>query len=164
MRRLRSLVGRFWVDALILAAMAGLLSIAARAPDPNGALGPPWVDLLIALGFTVPLLFRHRLPMGAPLLAIAVVSARLLRRCGFLDNAFPAYLMALGIAVWFGMRPNRRDAIAGVVALQVVSVVITTERLRKPNSISDYFWSLVTFTIAWIIGFALGEKASGRPT
>jgi len=156
-RRLRSLVGRFWVDALILAAMAGLLSIAARAPDPNGALGPPWVDLLIALGFTVPLLFRHRFPMGAPLLAIAVVTGGSFADAGYLDNAFPAFLVALGIAVWFGMRPSRRDAIAGLVALQAVSIVITLND-SKTNSIGDYFWSLITFSIAWIIGLVLGGR------
>ena len=76
---------------------------------------------------------------------------------GYLDNAFPAFLVALGIAVWFGMRPNRRDAIAGLVALQAVSVVITLND-SKTNSIGDYFWSLITFSIAWIIGLVLGGR------
>ena len=157
MRRLRSLVGRFWVDALILVAMGGLLSIAARAPDPAGAKGPAWVDVLITLGFTVPLFFRRRFPMGAPLLATAVVAGGSFADAGFLDNAFPAFVTALGIAVWFGMRPNRRDAIVGFAALQVVSVIITLND-SQTNSIGDYFWSLVTFSIAWIIGLVLGGR------
>ena len=157
MKRLRSLVRLLWVDALILGAMAGMLSIAARAPDPKGAEGPAWVDLLIALAFTLPLFFRRRFPMGAPLLAIAVVVGGSFADAGYLDNAFPAFLTALGIALWFGLRPERRDAIVGFVALQVISVIIT---LNDPStqSVSDYFWSLVTFSIAWVIGLALGGQ------
>ena len=142
---------------LIVGAAAGLLSIAARAPDPEGAAGPAWLDVLIAVAFVVPLFFRRRWPMAAPLVAIAVVFAGAFLDVGFFDNAFPAYLIALGIAVWFGMRPNRREAIAGWAALQTVSVVLTY-RDPQTQSASDYFWSLITFTIAWIIGFALGER------
>ena len=146
-----------WVDALLVGALAGLLSIAARAPDPKGAHGPVWVDVLISLGFVAPLFFRRRWPMGAPLVAIVVVGSTTFADRGFVDNAFPAYLIALGIAAWFGMRPNLRQAIGGWVALQAVSVVIT---LNDPQtqSIGDYFWSLITFTVAWIIGFALGGR------
>jgi signal transduction histidine kinase len=155
--RVKRIVGRFWVDALILGATAGLLSIAARAPDPEGANGPVWVDVLIAVAFVVPLFFRRRWPMGAPLVSIGVVLAGAFADDSYLDNALPAYLIALGIAVWFGMRPKRREAIAGWAALQIVSVVLT---LHDPQtqSASDYFWSLITFSIAWIIGFALGER------
>jgi signal transduction histidine kinase len=155
--RVKRIVGRFWVDALILGATAGLLSIAARAPDPEGANGPVWVDVLIAVAFVVPLFFRRRWPMGAPLVSIGVVLAGAFADESYFDNALPAYLIALGIAVWFGMRPKRREAIAGWAALQIVSVVLT---LHDPQtqSASDYFWSLITFSIAWIIGFALGER------
>ncbi|HSS75095.1 MAG TPA: histidine kinase, partial [Gaiellaceae bacterium] len=157
MNRVKPIVSRFWVDVLIVGAAAGLLSIASRAPDPGGAAGPAWLDILFAVAFVVPLFFRHRWPMGAPLVAIAVVFAGAFADTGFFDNAFPAYLTALGIAVWFGMRPNRPEAIAGWAALQIVSVVLTY-RDPQTEQLSDYFWSLVTFTIAWIIGFALGER------
>jgi len=156
-RRVTSLVSRFWVDALILASTAGLLSIAARAPDPDGAQGPAWADILLTVAFVAPLLFRRRWPMAAPLVSVGVVLVSAFIDVGFFDNSFPAYLTALGIAVWFGMRPNRYEAIAGWAALQIVSVVLT---LRDPQtqSAGDYFWSLVTFTVAWVIGFALGER------
>jgi signal transduction histidine kinase len=155
--RLSSLARRFWVDALILAAMAGLLSIASRAPDPKGAEGPAWLDVLITIGFLFPLFFRRRFPMGAPLAAIAVVTASSFADAGFIDNSFPAYLAALGIAVWFGMRPDRGQAIAGWAALQITSVIVT---LNDPQTqaIGDYFWSVVTFSVAWILGFALGGR------
>jgi signal transduction histidine kinase len=155
--RLRSLIARFWVDALILAAMAGLLSIAARAPDPKGAEGPPWLDVLITLGFLCPLFLRRRFPMRAPLTAAAVVTATSFADGGFVNNAFPAFLVALGISAWFGMRPDRRAAVAGWVAIQATSVVVTAN--ETPSApVGDYVWSLVTFSVAWIVGFALGGQ------
>ena len=36
--------------------------------------------------------------------------------------------------------------------------MVLTLRDPQTQAASDYFWSLVTFTIAWIIGFALGER------
>ena len=99
MNQVKSVVGRFWVDVLIVGAAAGLLSIASRAPDPQGAGGPAWLDVLLAVAFVVPLFFRRRWPMAAPLVAIAVVFGGAFADVGFFDNAFPAYLIALGIAV-----------------------------------------------------------------
>ena len=39
MSRLLSLARGVWVDALLVGALAGLLSIAARAPDPRERTG-----------------------------------------------------------------------------------------------------------------------------
>jgi signal transduction histidine kinase len=155
--RISSFARRFWVDALILGAIAGCLSIAVRAPDPNGAEGPTWLDVLITIGFLCPLFFRRRFPMAAPIAAAAVVTASSFADPGFVDNSFPAYLAALGIAAWFGMRPDRRQAIAGLAVLQITSAIVT---LNDPQtqSTGDYVWSLVTFSVAWILGFALGGR------
>jgi signal transduction histidine kinase len=155
--RLWSLARRFWVEALLLLALGVTLKIAAGAPDPEGAKGPVWVDVLITLGFIGPLFFRRRWPMGAPLVSIVVVGATSFADAGFLDNNFAAFLVALGISAWFGMRPDRRQALLGWAALQVTSAVMT---FNDPHtqSIGDYFWSLITFSVAWIIGFALGQR------
>jgi signal transduction histidine kinase len=157
MTRLAWLVRRFWVDALILASAAGSLSIAARAPDPKGALGPPWLDVLITIGFLGPLFFRRRFPMAAPMTAAVVVTATSFADGGFVNNSFPAFLTALGISAWFGMRPDRRAAIAGWAVFQVTSVVVTANDPRAAPT-GDYIWSFVTFSIAWIVGFALGGR------
>jgi len=155
--RLSSLARRFWVDALIVAAIAGLLSIALRAPDPNGADGPPWLDVVITFGFLCPLFFRRRFPMGAPLTSAAVVVAASFADGGFLNNSFVSFLVALGISAWFGMRPDRRDAVIGWLAMQLTSVVVG---LNDPHStpVGDYVWTFITFSIAWVIGFALGGR------
>jgi signal transduction histidine kinase len=134
-----------------------MLSIAVRAPDPKGAGGPVWADVLIAVAYIGPLFFRRRWPMGAPLASISVIVWSSFVDPGYGDNAFPAFLVALGIAAWFGMRPERRQAIGGLAALQVAAVISTFEDPHT-QSTGDYFWSFLTFSVAWIIGFALGER------
>ena len=115
MSRLISLVRRFWVDALILVGIGVSLGIAAKGPDPKGAEGPIWLDVLITLAFFCPLFFRRRFPMAAPLVSIVVVAASSFADAGFIDNNFAAFLAALGISAWFGMRPDLRQAIGGLV-------------------------------------------------
>ena len=64
MIRVTSLVRRFWVDALLVAAIAGATSVAVRSHGtPDGPEGPLWLDLLIILGFWGPLFFRRRFPI-----------------------------------------------------------------------------------------------------
>jgi signal transduction histidine kinase len=153
--RLSSLVHRFWVDALIAAAMIGLLSISIRAPDSGGAEGPAWLDVLITLGVCGPLFFRRRFPMGAPLTTLALVLAGSFLDTGLINNAFPLFLLALGISAWFGMRPDRREAIGGWAALQTVAILSSIVD-RSPAG--DYVWTFLTTSIAWIVGFALGSR------
>jgi signal transduction histidine kinase len=157
MSRLTSFVSRFWVDALILVGIGTSLAIAAKGPDPEGAEGPIWVDVLITLAFFCPLFFRRRFPMGAPLVALVAVGASSFADAGFLDNNFAAFVAALGISAWFGMRPDLRQAIGGLVAMQAISAVIT---YNDPHTQSggDYVWSLITFTIAWVVGFAYAQR------
>src|SRR5581483_880172 len=104
-----------------------------------------------------PLFFRRRFPMGAPLVTLVVVATTSFADGGFLDNSFVAYLTALGISAWFGMRPDRRHAIAGWAALQVVSVIVTANDPRG-SPVGDYLWTAITFTVAWTVGYALGHR------
>ena len=156
MTRLSSLVRRFWVDALLLAALAGLLSISVRAPDPKGAEGPAWLDVLITIAFVGPLFFRRRFPMAAPLASAAVIVVSSFFDGGFVNNGLPIFLVALGISAWFGLRPDRRQAIAGWAALQVTAVIVGLNDPHAP--VGDFVWTFITFSIAWIIGFALGGR------
>jgi signal transduction histidine kinase len=155
-KRLSSLVERFWVDALIVAALIGLLSISVRAPDdPGGAQGPAWVDVLITLGLCLPLFFRRRFPMGAPLTTLVVVLVGSFLDTGFVNNAFPLFGLALGISAWFGLRPNRREAIGGWAAVQAAAL---TAQITGHSPAGDYIWTFLTTSIAWIVGYALGQR------
>jgi signal transduction histidine kinase len=156
--RLRSLARHFWVDALILAAMAGATSVAVRSHGkPDGPEGPLWLDLLIVLGFYGPLFLRRRFPMGAPLVSVAVVAAASFADHRFAQVQFAAYLTALGVSAWFGMRPDRGQALVGLASLQLVSVIVNLNDPKNPP-IGDYLWSAITFSVAWVLGFALGGR------
>jgi signal transduction histidine kinase len=154
-RRLSLLAREFWIDALICAALIGLLSISVRAPDPHGAEGPAWLDVLISLGVCLPLFMRRRYPMAAPLAALGVVAVASFFAGKFVNNAFPFFAVAIGISAWFGMRPDRRQAIAGWAALQITAVVAG---VVDHSPAGDYVWTFVTTSIAWIVGFALGQR------
>jgi signal transduction histidine kinase len=158
MSRLWSLGRRFWVDALILAGIAGATSVAVRSHgEPHGPEGPLWLDLLIIAGFYGPLFFRRRFPMGAPLVAAGVVAITSFADPRLPQTEFAFYLAALGISLWFGLRPDRRHALAGLAALQIVSLIVNLNDPKNPP-VGDYLWSAITFTIAWILGFALGGR------
>jgi signal transduction histidine kinase len=156
--RLWSLALRVWVDALLIAGIAASISVAVRSHgEPDGPEGPLWLDLLTIAVFYGLLFFRRRFPMGAPLAAIAVIAASSFVDRRFTQVEFALYLTALGISAWFGLRPDRRQALVGLVAIQLVSVLVNVNDPRHPP-VGDYLWSAVTFSIAWIVGFALGQR------
>jgi signal transduction histidine kinase len=154
-KRLTDLMRGLWVDALIVAALIGLLSISLRAPDAGGAQGPPWLDVLITFAVCCPLFFRRRFPMAAPLAALIAVVIGSLLDSGLVNNAFPLFLIALGISAWFGMRPDRREAIGGWAALQITAVAASA---ADHSAAGDYVWTFITTSIAWIVGYALGAS------
>jgi signal transduction histidine kinase len=158
MSRLWSLGRRFWVDALLLGAIVASTSVAVRSHgEPDGPEGPLWLDLLIVVGFYGPLFFRRRFPMGAPLVAVGVIAITSFADPRLAQTEFAMYLTALGICAWFGLRPDRRQALAGLAAVQIVSVIVNLNDPKNPP-IGDYLWSAITFSIAWILGFALGGR------
>ena len=86
--------------------------------------------------------------MAAPLVSLVVVAASSYVDAGFIDNNFAAFLTALGISAWFGMRPDLRQAIGGLVAMQAVSAVITyndpkTQFQRRLRLVVDHLFGRV---------------------
>jgi signal transduction histidine kinase len=47
--------------------------------------------------------------------------------------------------------------------MQVVSIVVNLNDPKTPQ-IGDYFWSAIIFTVAWIVGFALGGRLRATDT
>jgi signal transduction histidine kinase len=155
--RLWQLGRRYWFDVLVVVGMGAWLGdVAVSLHQKDGPKGPLWFDVLAVPFFTLPLLARRRYPLGALFaIGIAVGSS------SFIDDRlvagpFVSLLVGLAVCVLFGMRPVRAQSVAGLVFLIGVSGIV---ELNRPDSkVGDFVWDVIVFTIAWIIGFAVGGK------
>ena len=134
------------------------LDRSAGRPTPTARPGPLWVDVLFTVASSSRCSSAAAARWRAPLVAIAVVFGGCLRRRRVLRQRVP--------------RLPDRARHRGLVrdAARTVARRSPGGRRFRPSpwssrtddpqtqSDGDYFWSLVTFTIAWIIGFALGER------
>ena len=156
-RRLWEVVRRYWFDVLVVAGLVAWLADAAvYVHRSGGEQGPLWFDVLAVLAFTTPFLARRRYPAGA-LVAIAIAIAL----ASFVDgrlvtHPLVSFLFALVICFRWGMRPARGSSVAGLAFTIGVAALVT---LNDPQGkFGDFAWDMITFTIAWIIGFAVGDK------
>jgi signal transduction histidine kinase len=158
--RLVPLVKRYWVDALIVAAIGASLYIAisGQGDFPHGPEGPLWLDLLIIAGFLGPLFLRRRFPMLAPLAAAAIVALTTYADHGFSQHNNTFFLTALGITGWFGMRPDRRQAVFGLLVVYGTAALININDPTVKHFWSDFSWILVLFAVVWTVGFTLGGR------
>jgi signal transduction histidine kinase len=157
LRGLWQLARRYWFDVLVVAGLAWWLADAvAYRHEPDGAQGPLWFDVLAILAFTTPFLARRRYPAGA-LVAIAIAIAL----ASFVDgrlitHPFISFVFALALCFRWGMRPARLSSVAGLAFTVGVAAIVTLNDPR--GKFGDFAWDMITFTIAWIIGFAVGDK------
>jgi signal transduction histidine kinase len=155
--RLWQLARRYWFDALILAGLGGGLAAAVlHQHNHDGPRGPLWFDVLAVIAFTTPLLARRRFPMGAPLAVGVAVGASTFVDDRLVPDDFVAFLVGIALCVLFGMRPARSQAVAGLAFTIGIAAIVTH---NDPNGgIADFSWNAPVFTIAWIVGLAIGRK------
>jgi signal transduction histidine kinase len=157
MRRLWQLARRYWFDALVVAGAGVAISVTvAHQHHKDGPRGPLWFDVLAALAYTTPLLARRRFPFRAPLAICVALGAS-----SFVDNrvipdSFVALLAALAALFFFGMRPERSQGLAGLALAQGIAIAVNH---NDPTvQAGDYAFIAIVFTIAWIVGLAVGSK------
>jgi signal transduction histidine kinase len=157
LKRSWALAREYWFDTLVLAGTAAWLADAViYVHRPGGPKGPLWFDVLAVLALTLPFLARRRYPAGI-LVAIAITIAL----ASFVDgrlatHPFVSFLFALAICFRWGMRPARLQSVAGLVLTVGVAALVTANDPK--GKVGDFIWDAITFTIAWIIGFAVGDK------
>jgi signal transduction histidine kinase len=156
--RIWPLARRYWFDALItVGVVVAILGTVHDQSRKHGPQGPLWFDILAALGYTLPLFARRRFPFGAPIAVGVVVAA-----ASFVDNrlipdVFIPFLAGIAAAVLFGMRPERRQAIAGLMFLIGINAIVT--RNDPERAIGEFIWIGIMFSIAWVVGFAISGTA-----
>jgi signal transduction histidine kinase len=155
--KLWPLAKRYWFDALLIVGMAVSVAVAVADQDKkHGPEGPLWFDVVAAAAFLAPLFARRRYPFGAPVAALVMIAITSFIDPGLLDDDFLLFLTLIAVAFLFGMAPRRRQAVAGLLILQGVLAVGLHN--SKTGSVGDWLWSLVTFTVAWAVGFGLNQK------
>ena len=155
--RLWQLARRFWFEALVVVGLAfGLLAAVADLTHKDGPEGPLWFDVLVVIGFTTPLLARRRFPLGAPAAVAVVVGSSTFVDGRLVSDDFVAFIVALIVSALFGMRPRFSQSIAGLLFLMGTATLVVANQPGQPWG--DLGWDGITFSIAWIIGFAIGNQ------
>jgi signal transduction histidine kinase len=108
------------------------------------------------IAFTTPLLTRRRYPIGALVAVGVAIATGSFLDARLLTHPFISFLFGLAICVLFGMRPTRLQSVGGLAFTIGVAGIVTANDPR--GKAGDFVWDVITFSIAWIIGFAVGGK------
>ena len=157
LRRAWQLVHEYWFGVLVVGGLAWWLAdVAVYVHRGSGPEGPLWFDVLAVLAFTTPFFFRRRHPIGALLAILSAIALASFVDGRLVVNPFVSFLFALAICFLFGTRPARAQSVAGLALTIAVAGLVT---INDPQGhVGDFVWDAITFTIAWIVGFAVGEK------
>ena len=155
MHRLGGLARVYGFDALAVAlAVACVVEIwAAPLPGSQATL------TVCALFATLPLLFRRRAPLVAPLAVFAtIVVTSLLEPLALYDSSF--FFFGALLATWSaGERNPNRLGLVGYGAAIAAVVFVASRFPEGDDDPGDYVWIIAFFTAAWLAGFAVGHRA-----
>lgn len=156
-RRLWPWIRRYFFDALIVAgAVVGVLEIIFRRNSPDAPTLPLGVSATVEALLTLTLLGRRRFPFGAPTTMLVAAAALSFVDGRLIPFTLPGFLTALAACFLYGLRPDRRQAVAGLGIALAVGVIAV--RNDPAGSTDDYFGIPFVFTAVWVVGFALGRQ------
>ena len=156
-KRLWDLAREYWFDALVLGGMAWwLVDAAVYVNRPGGEDGPLWFDVLAILFFTTPFLARRRFPVASLVVPGLAIGLSTFVDSGLVKHPFISFVFGLTICFRFGMRPWRLQSVAGLAF--VIGIAALVELNAPKHKVGDFIWDAITFTVAWVIGFAVGDK------
>ena len=143
--RVRSLLRRHAVDALIvgLAALAVAEAWFASSQRPRAATVP------LVLLWTLPLLFRRRFPLGAPVAVFVVLAAEAVAVGTVVTDAQMTGFTILAAFAAVGAHPDIRFALVGaLLGYASVALILVDDRPRLASTLSVIGVSAVTWAIA----------------
>ncbi|HEV8462512.1 MAG TPA: sensor histidine kinase [Gaiellaceae bacterium] len=139
-------------EALVLAFALGSVVEAFAAPHAH----PHALVAVLALGWSLPFLWRPRHKFWAPLAVCADVALLALATSEQTVNALTMPFVALLVAaVSFGLVGERRLALAGWAALIGTAAVVD---FQSSTPYADFFWTSLILSLAWFFGIALGTR------
>jgi signal transduction histidine kinase len=157
--RIRDVAREYWFELLIaFLAIAGMLEL-VLGRDSSGS--PPttlWIAVPTVAVLVLPLFARRRFPFAAPavywLLAAAI---------SFVDGLLLAFIGSLGVvglasAFLLGNLRNPLKAGAGLIIV-LAGIVLVVYNVPGPQTVGDFVFIPLRFAVAWVAGYALGERA-----
>lgn len=147
--RLRTLVERVWLDAVIcLLALGGVIEVLTN----DQVEGPTAGLILFVFLWTTPLLFRRRHPVLAPVLVFVVVTVQSVLWHHSVPYQFFTFAAVLISAGLLGMNlATRRDRIlAGALAL---GTLVTVVALDPEGNWTDVISTGGVIGVAWLVGY-----------
>jgi signal transduction histidine kinase len=151
-RRAGTWLGEHVADVLVVAlAVAIFVEIAVTTAPIDGRIEWP-----LSPFWALPLLFRRRFPLQAPLLCIGALALSVaLDPPGSNDLSTP-FLAVLAATMAIGVIASRKQALAG---LAIVAAMLAYVISAFPNTkISDYLWVGVVAGCTWLAGFVLARR------
>ena len=149
--RVRSLLARHGVDALIAALVA--LAVAEAVFDPTQR--PRTVTVPLALVWTLPLLLRRRFPLGAPAAVFVVLAVEAVAVGEVVTNAQVTGFTILVAFAATGAHPEIRSALVGaLLGYASIAVILVDDRPRLASTVSV----IVVSAVAWAIARAFVER------
>ena len=156
--RIRALARKWWFDVPIaLLALAGMLEVVVGRDSADAPEETLWFVLPAIVVLVLPIFTRRRFPFAGPaaywLLAVALA---------FVDwriVPFAVSLFPVGLAVAF-LLGNLRNPLKAALGLLIVIAGAGIVVYEIPgHSTAELIFIPVEFTIAWLAGFALRERA-----
>jgi signal transduction histidine kinase len=153
MRPLRWLRRHDVTDALIAAAFAvvGVTEV-LLSPDRSG---PVVLNAAVALGYTLPLVWRRRAPLAATAVVVVAIFTMALALTP-VEQLFVPFVVMLACAYACGAHRDGAEAIAGLVLAGVSLLGIVTT--MDDRIIGDYLFPPLLGVVAWLAGRAVRTR------
>ena len=143
--RVRSLLRRHAVDALIV----GLAALAVAEAWFDSSQRPRAATVLLVFLWTLPLLFRRRFPLGAPVAVFVVLAAEAVAVGTVVTDAQMTGFTILAAFAAVGAHPDIRFALVGaLLGYASVALILVDDRPRLASTLSVIGVSAVTWAIA----------------
>jgi signal transduction histidine kinase len=158
MKRISHIARRNGFDVLIvIAAAISALEVVLRRGEPRAPETALWFSVPVVALIVLPLLWRRRFPFAAPASLWLLVAA-----LSFADGRLIPYIYGLQLAGMFAafLLGNVRDTVQMRIGLAIVLGGVFTVVYNDPNhTLGEYIFIPVLFFIAWLVGFAMRERA-----
>ncbi len=158
MSRVRLIVSKYGLDVLIVgAAVASAIGTASRNDPELGTGLTLWFEVVAIAAVVLFLVGRHRFPFAAPATtwlssaALSILDGRLVVSQG------GAFVAGTGAALLLGnLRRDVQARVGLAIVLSGAAIVVYND---PRHSVGDLFFTPALFVIAWLVGFALRERA-----